>query len=26
MRPIVENEPWNTIGIDLTGPLPKTRR
>ncbi|CAM4912454.1 unnamed protein product [Rotaria socialis] len=26
MRPIVESEPWNTIGIDLTGPLPKTRR
>ena len=26
MRPIVVNEPWNTVGIDLTGPLPKTRR
>ncbi|CAF5213997.1 unnamed protein product, partial [Rotaria magnacalcarata] len=26
MRPIVDNEPWNTLGIDITGPLPKTRR
>ncbi|CAF3331006.1 unnamed protein product [Rotaria socialis] len=26
MSPIVVNEPWNTVGIDLTGPLPKTRR
>jgi hypothetical protein len=26
MKPIVVLEPWNTVGIDLTGPLPKTRR
>ena len=26
MHPIVVNESWNTVGIDLTGPLPKTRR
>ncbi|CAF4354949.1 unnamed protein product [Rotaria sp. Silwood2] len=26
MKPIVIHEPWNTVGIDLTGPLPKTRR
>ena len=25
MHPIVVNETWNTVGIDLTGPLPKTR-
>ncbi|CAF5216319.1 unnamed protein product, partial [Rotaria magnacalcarata] len=26
MHPIVVSEPWNTVGIDLAGPLPKTRR
>lgn len=26
MHPIIVNEPWTTVGIDLTGPLPKTRR
>ena len=26
MKAIVVREPWNTVGIDLTGPLPKTRR
>ena len=26
MKPILVYEPWNTVGIDLTGPLPKTRR
>jgi transposase InsO family protein len=25
MQPIVVHQPWNTVGIDLTGPLPKTR-
>ncbi len=26
MQPIVVHEPWNTVGIDITGPLPKTRQ
>jgi transposase InsO family protein len=26
MKPILVHEPWNTVGIDLTGPLPKTRQ
>lgn len=26
MKPTLVYEPWNTVGIDLTGPLPKTRR
>jgi hypothetical protein len=26
MRPIIVSEPWHTVGIDITGPLPTTRR
>ncbi|CAF5091467.1 unnamed protein product, partial [Rotaria sp. Silwood1] len=26
MKPIIVSEPWHTVGIDITGPLPKTRR
>ncbi|CAF1205235.1 unnamed protein product [Adineta steineri] len=26
MKPIIVSEPWYTVGIDITGPLPKTRR
>jgi len=26
MQPIIVSEPWHTVGIDVTGPLPKTRR
>ena len=26
MHSTIVHEPWNTVGIDITGPLPKTRR
>jgi hypothetical protein len=26
MKPIIVSEPWHTVGLDITGPLPKTRR
>ena len=26
MKSIIVTEPWHTVGIDITGPLPKTRR
>ena len=26
MKPVIVSEPWHTVGIDITGPLPKTRR
>ena len=26
MKPIVVSEPWHTVGIDITGPFPMTRR
>jgi hypothetical protein len=26
MKPVIVSEPWHTVGIDITGPLPTTRR
>ncbi|CAF3875388.1 unnamed protein product [Rotaria sp. Silwood1] len=26
MKPIIVSQPWHTVGIDITGPLSKTRR
>jgi hypothetical protein len=26
MKPIIVSEPWHTVGLDITGPLPTTRR
>ncbi|CAF4615334.1 unnamed protein product, partial [Rotaria sp. Silwood2] len=26
MKSVIVSEPWHTVGIDITDPLPKTRR